>query len=256
MLDTGAGSACLHRTRSEEIGGYSLTAGPTPCRSYEMDVPSFDVTELMSYRSVRFERSTHHRRELPGASVPVPGTNGLRSEPPPPRSRSPASPLGDPLNVPEAGDHSDDGAHLRDHLRDRDEDGPGHATTEGLLPIDQHEGSQERDRHRESDNADLGGRSSDASVRTGCTMTTPDCDQAAVVQVCSAGAILEPAVGPAGTMLGLGLSLRSRPPPSQPGMSRKHGPSDAEFSAPRAGAPTSACRAVSSGRHVGGSRVR
>src|SRR5687767_9939336 len=43
-------------------------------------------------------------------------------------------------------------------------------------------------------------------------------------------------------MLGLGLSLYSRPPPSQPGMSRKHGPSDAEFSAPRAHRPQVAGR--------------
>jgi hypothetical protein len=44
---------------------------------------------------------------------------------------------------------------------------------EGFLPVDQHEGSQQRDGHRERNDADLAVRSSEVAVRNGCAMNTP-----------------------------------------------------------------------------------
>lgn len=41
--------------------------------------------------------------------------------------------------------------------RDGDREGRGQAAAEGLLPVDHHERGEERDRHRERDDGDLGG---------------------------------------------------------------------------------------------------
>jgi hypothetical protein len=50
------------------------------------------------------------------------------------------------------------GTQLRDHPRGLDKDGLVHTTTEDFQPIDQHQGRQQRDGHREGDHAELGGQ--------------------------------------------------------------------------------------------------
>jgi hypothetical protein len=64
----------------------------------------------------------------------------------------------DPQDVPKASDHANKGAPLRDHMRNGDKARPGPSTPEGFLPIDNHQGRQERDGHREGDDADQGGQ--------------------------------------------------------------------------------------------------
>jgi hypothetical protein len=78
-----------------------------------------------------------------------------------------------PADVPEAGDHARGGAQLRDHPRDLDGDRLGQPATEDLLPVDQHEGGQERDGHEMATTQIVADRSSDAAVRNGCIRTTP-----------------------------------------------------------------------------------
>jgi hypothetical protein len=85
--------------------------------------------------------------------------------------------------VPEAGDHPDEGAHLRDHLRDGDKDRPGHAAAEGLLPVDHHQGGQQRDGHREGDHADRGGQVERSRRQERLHQVHADDDQPAVDQV-------------------------------------------------------------------------
>jgi hypothetical protein len=62
------------------------------------------------------------------------------------------------VDVPEAGDHANEREILCDHPRNGGKDRRGRATTEGFLPIDQHQGSQQRDGNRDRDNADHGGQ--------------------------------------------------------------------------------------------------
>jgi hypothetical protein len=80
---------------------------------------------------------------------------------------------GDPQDVPETGDHADEGRRLGHHLGDGDRDGPALAAAQRLLPVHDDQGGQERDGHREGDHADLADRPSDTAVRNGCAMYTP-----------------------------------------------------------------------------------
>jgi len=85
--------------------------------------------------------------------------------------------------VPEAGDQADEGAHLRDHLRDVDNSRFGPTTTEGFLPVDQDKRGQQRDRHREGDDADLGGQVERCRREERLHHDHADRDQRAIAQI-------------------------------------------------------------------------